>query len=199
MVSRIQVSEVGEEDLLVWPLTSDGNYSVKSTYCLLDSEEGKANPSSSTITEQKCLWKKLWKIRSPTKIRHFMWRAAKDSLPTKQNLQARHVPVEETCELCGEQKETLLHSLWWCDQAQYVWKSDPSFVSLYQRQYRSFLDLISKVLDSFSTYRIALFSTIAWALWQRRNRIHEHQHSWNLSELGSRAKELIGEYFNANS
>ena len=93
----------------------------------------------------------------------------------------------------------LMHSLWLCDQAQYVWKSDPSFVSLYQRQYRSFLDLISKVLDRFSTYRIALFSTIAWVLWQRRNQIRERQHSWNLSELGSRAKELIGEYFSANS
>ena len=79
MVSQIQVSEVGEEDFLVWPLTSDGNYSVKSAYCLLDSEEGKADPSSSTITEQKCLWKKLWKIRSPTKIRHFMWRAKSPS------------------------------------------------------------------------------------------------------------------------
>ena len=147
--------------MLVWPFTTDGNYSVKNAYRLLASEEGSANPSSSMIIEQKCLWKKPWQIRSPTKIRHFMWHTAKDSLPTKQNLRARHVLVEETCELCGEQKETLMHSLWWCDQAQYVWKSDPSFVSLYQRQYWSFLDLISEVLDRFSTYQIALFSTIA--------------------------------------
>ena len=84
-----------------------------------------------------------------------------------------------------------MHSLWLCDQAQYVWKFDPSFAFLYQRQYRSFMDLISEVLNRFSTYRIALFSTIAWALWQRRNRLHERQHTWSLSELGSRAKELI--------
>ena len=79
----------------------------------------------------------------------------------KQNLRARHVPVDETCELCGEQKETLMHSLWLCDQAQYVWKFDPSFAFLYQRQYRSFMDLISEVLNRFSTYWIPLFSTIA--------------------------------------
>ena len=115
MVSQIQVSEVGKEDLLVWPFMTDGNYSVKSAYRLLASEEGNANLSSSAIIEQKCLWKKLWQIRSPTKIRHFMWHVAKDSLPTKQNHRARHVPVDETCELCGEQKETLMHSLWLCD------------------------------------------------------------------------------------
>ena len=99
----------------------------------------------------------------------------------------------------GEQRESLMHSLWLCDQAQFVWKSDPSFASLYQRQYRSFMDLISEVLNRFSTYRIALFSTIAWALWQRRNRLHGRQYTWSLQELGSRAKELIGEYFEANS
>ena len=162
---------------MVWPFTTDGNYSVKSAYCLLASEEGNANSSPSTITEQKCLWKKLWQIQSPTKIRYFMWRAARDSLSTKQNLRAGHVLVDETCELCGEQKETLMHSLWLCDQAQYVWQSDPSFFSLYQRQYRSFMDLISEVLNRFSTYRIALFSTIAWALWQRRNRLRKRQHT----------------------
>ena len=115
MVRRVHVSEVYEEDLLVWPFTTEGNSSLKSAYRLLALEEGNANPSSSTVTKQKCLWKKLWQIWSPTKIRHFMWRAAKDSLPTKQNLRARHVPVDETYELCGEQKETLMHSLWLCD------------------------------------------------------------------------------------
>ena len=50
MVSRVHVSEVCEEDLLVWPFTTDGNYSVKSTYRLLASGEWNANLSSSTIT-----------------------------------------------------------------------------------------------------------------------------------------------------
>ena len=89
MVSRVHVSKVCEEDLLVWPFTTDGNYSVKSAYLLLASEEGNANPSSSTITEQRCLWKKLWQIQFPTKIRYFMWRTATNSLLTKQNLRSK--------------------------------------------------------------------------------------------------------------
>ena len=55
MVSRIQVNEACDEDLLVWPLTTDGSYSVRSAYCLLASTEASTTPSSSTPTEQRCL------------------------------------------------------------------------------------------------------------------------------------------------
>ena len=51
MVSRIQVSEACDEDLLVWPLTADGSYSVRSAYCLLASVEASTTPSSSTPIE----------------------------------------------------------------------------------------------------------------------------------------------------
>ena len=51
MVSQVHVSEVCEEDLLVWPFMTDGNYSVKNAYRLLASVEWNANPSSSMITE----------------------------------------------------------------------------------------------------------------------------------------------------
>ena len=51
MESRIQVSEACDEDLLVWPLTADGSYSVRSAYCLLASAEASIAPSSSTPTK----------------------------------------------------------------------------------------------------------------------------------------------------
>ena len=40
----------------------------------------------------------------------------------------------------------------------------------------------------------ALFSNIAWCLWQRQNRLRENQLTWQLHELGNRAKELVLEY-----
>lgn len=49
-----------------------------------------------------------------------------------------------------------------------------------------------------SQFRVALFSTIAWSLWQRRNRLREKQPSWSLHELGSQAKDYVMEYLNAN-
>lgn len=68
MVSRIQVSEVWDEDLLVWPLTTDGSYSVRRVYCLLALVEASTTLSSSTPTKQRSLWKSIWKFRLPIKL-----------------------------------------------------------------------------------------------------------------------------------
>nr|POE84325.1 hypothetical protein CFP56_60548 [Quercus suber] len=83
LVKRIQVCEDGAEDTLIWPLISDRDYSVRSAYRMLISVESILLPSSSVSGSNGLVWKKIWKIRVPNKIRHFIWRAAKDSLPTK--------------------------------------------------------------------------------------------------------------------
>ena len=198
-MSRIQVGEGCTEDFLVWPSTADGAYSVWSAYCFLASAEANMSPSSSKGTELQSVWKKIWKIQVPSKVRHFFWCASIDSLLTKQNLRARHVPIDETCDQCDEHQQTLLHCLWLCDQAQFVWKSDPAFVPLYQKLYRTFVDLFEEVLHQCSQFRVALFSTIVWRLWQRQNWLREKRPSCRLHELGNRAKDYVMEHLDANA
>ena len=198
MVSRIQVCEEGAEDALIWPLTSDGAYSVRSAYRMLVSAEASLMPSSSTSDENGLVWKKIWKIRTPNKIRHFIWRAAKDSLPTKQNLLARHLPISPVCAGCGDHTETTLHCLWLCDQSRLVWTSIPEFRSLVQKKCRTFFELLGELFSGGSSFRIAFFATVAWCLWQRRNRLRERQPVWPLHELGDRAKALVMEYEEVN-
>lgn len=62
LVSRIQVSEGCNEDLLVWPLTANGAYSVWSAYRFLALAKANNSPCSSTGTELQSVWKKIWKI-----------------------------------------------------------------------------------------------------------------------------------------
>ena len=83
----------------------------------LASVEASTSPSSSTGLEQRSLWKNIWKIRTPNKICYFIWQVVHDSLPTKQNFRARHIPIDETCELYNDHQKSLLHCLWLCDQA----------------------------------------------------------------------------------
>ena len=84
-IRNIYVSEMCNTDYLVWPKTADGCYSVKSAYQMLAIEVINEAPSSSNGEDSKA-WRSIWKIRSTPKVRHFMWRAARDSLPSKQNL-----------------------------------------------------------------------------------------------------------------
>ena len=135
MVRHIQVCEKGVEDTLIWPLTNDGDYSVRSAYRMLVSTEALLMLSSSSHDNNGVVWKQIWKIRTPNKIRHFIWHAAKDSLPTKQNLQARHLPINQVCDGCGDHTEMTLHSLWLCDQACSVWMSIREFHSLVLKKF----------------------------------------------------------------
>jgi len=45
---------------------------------------------------------------------------------------------------------------------------------------------------------MALFSTIAWSLWQRQNQLRENQGTWPLHEVSDRAKALVVEFSEAN-
>lgn len=45
---------------------------------------------------------------------------------------------------------------------------------------------------------MALFSTIAWSLWQWRNHLKEHQLAWTLHEVGDRARAMVLEFMDAN-
>ena len=46
--------------------------------------------------------------------------------------------------------------------------------------------------------RVALFSTMAWYLWQFCNRLREHQSVCPLHELGDRARGLVDEFWEVN-
>ena len=129
-VRGIYVDEDEVEDVLIWPLSSSRSYSVQSAYHMLMEVENSVLPSSSSPLSEHTIWKKIWKLKVLKKVCHFLWRAAKDSLPTKLNLRLQHIPLDDTCEECNDQLESLLHCLRLCDQARSVWMSDPRFLFL---------------------------------------------------------------------
>ena len=81
---------------------------------------------------------------------------------------------------------------------QSVWRSEITLANLYTRKHRSFFDLLDDVMQNSSGYHVALFSTIEWSLWQRRNRLRENQGTWPLHEVGERAKAMVVEFLEAN-
>ena len=78
---------------------------------------------------------------------------------------ARHIPVGNVCDGCGDHSESVMHVLWLCDQVREVWMMDPGFLFLVQAKCRMFLELLEVLFNHGSCYRVALFSTVAWCLW----------------------------------
>jgi hypothetical protein len=53
-------------------------------------------------------WRRLWNLKVPLKIRHFLWRARQNRLATRTRLQQKRVDAIDACIFCeavGELKE----------------------------------------------------------------------------------------------
>jgi len=74
------------EDNLYRPYSPYKNYSCKSGYKFLKEEaELLSNPHAPPIYEKQ-VWKEIWQMQAPPKIKSFLWRACGNALLTKQVL-----------------------------------------------------------------------------------------------------------------
>ncbi|KAG2294909.1 hypothetical protein Bca52824_041578 [Brassica carinata] len=69
-----------------------------------DTEET-AEPST------KWLKTKVWKVKTSSKIKHFLWQSLSDCLPVCDRLVERHCGRDRSCPRCGANRETTNHLL----------------------------------------------------------------------------------------
>lgn len=167
---------------------------VKSAYRLLALDSHNSQLGTSNSDGLKQLWNGIWKLQVPNKVRHFIWRASGESLPTCCNLRFRHVVSGNVYSLCEEHPEGVIHCLWTCDHVKCIWFSDPTFNSPRSRFFSRFNDLVSFVLSETSPSIAALLTMVAWCIWVRRNKVRERQQVWDVGEIVKRAWDLLQEF-----
>lgn len=140
-IKAIPISTVAQEEIFIWPKSRDGSYTVKIGYQILCEEQSHGHASSSFPDMTKGLWKGIWKLRVPGKIKHFRWRACSDSLPTKHNFWKRRMVPNEVCEICNSHPETVLHSLWDYEASGAVWNRDFGWIDRRKVSRGDFVDL----------------------------------------------------------
>ena len=47
------------------------------------------------------IWKSIWQMKTPQKIKHFSWKASWDILASKSSLAQQKIISDGTCDLCG--------------------------------------------------------------------------------------------------
>lgn len=147
----------------------------------------------------KRFWNGIWKLKVPNKVRHFMWRASSESLPTNSNLFKRHILSDSSCSLCEDHPEDVLHCLWLCDYAKCVWFSNQTFCLPRTRVFRSFGDLANFILTKTSSNSATLFSMVAWSIWTCRNKLRAKQQVWDVSDTIKNAKDLLQDFRDVQS
>lgn len=151
------------EDKWFWAFESSGNFSVKSLYRVLQTSALNLAPDS-----QVKIWKAIWKLRVPPKVRAFIWRAASGCLPTRSQLHEHHVPIIPICPICGEATETILHCLILCRFASYCWVS-AGFIFLHHFE-GDFFSWMASSFSDFDEHQKSAWAILCWALWTSRNR-----------------------------
>ena len=182
--------------MLIWPKEKTGMYSVKSGYKLLcDWQNEELNqPQISDI--EKCFWRSIWKIKVPGKIKHFLWKACSNSLPTKENLMKRKILQDSMCQRCLNGSEDVVHSLWSCEGLREVWNVEFGWVCDLGVQWTSFSELLKRIQSKPHT--VALFAAMAWSIWYHRNKLRLDEPSRPLGQIRSFAREYIRDFQTLN-
>ena len=101
----------------MWKYERKGRYSVKNGYRVLISN----NVNGLIEGVHKSVWKYLWALTVPLKVKNFLWRACTYCIPTGTALMSKHVEISEFCPLCNASIETPFHILVNCLVARGCW------------------------------------------------------------------------------
>jgi|UniRef100_A0A2N9ED81 hypothetical protein len=193
----IPLSSMHPKDTAVWSGTKNGIYSVRSGYHVLLSEGSRDCPGSSDISFETQVWNAIWSLKIPAKVRHFLWRACHEALPTRTNLHFRHVIPDPRCANCNEVNETVLHALWQCKQIREIWIAVPWSSSMLQNQYLNFMELFHHCHATLPATELQLFATTTWLIWHQRNRQWLNQQPVPVNQLMIHAQQFLSEFLAA--
>lgn len=113
------------DKLLAWHFDKHGRFSVKSAYKVSRDDpiqKHRTGGQGSSVTGGSKVWKDLWKLKCPSKIKHFLWRLSHNSHPLRGNLIRRGIHIDSNCVACGRVIEDGAHLFFKCKLARQIWR-----------------------------------------------------------------------------
>ena len=189
LILKIPLSSNYVEDKLAWPYTANGVYSVKFGYNFLVKEKSSPPLAVSLQDDGSSIWKKLWSLSVPNKIKNFLWRASREAIPVKKNLVARKVLSEDICDHCQVATEDVHHALWDCHELSALWEANSLWLFRRTKKFSNFFELVSHVLEENRSP--ALFATLVWTIWSRCNLLRTNTKPFPLSQMALSASQTL--------
>ena len=170
-ILKIPLSQRLPEDTNIWIGNKRGMFTVKGAYYIVaklqsDNDLGE----SSFVDSSSIIWKKLWKLKLPPKVKIFSWRACVNGLNVYVKMAERGIHLSCDCPVCGEESESLTHALILCDFALSVWSFWQDCPLNLLVNATDFIDVVLKFCSSPNIAHLEYFFATAWAIW----------HNWNL-------------------
>ncbi|KAH6788014.1 hypothetical protein C2S52_007566 [Perilla frutescens var. hirtella] len=168
VILSIPLSLTERADLIAWNHTKNDNYSVRSGYWVAmkikDALLSIASSSSNNIET----WQWFWKLPIPPRIKIFLWRCMKGTIPTKTNLVRKYVEIDQSCPRCDLGTETPEHAFRDCPWVSFFWEA--CVLRLSRAPTNQILQ--DWIFNSVRCMNIETDSTFAihlWSIWRSRN------------------------------
>ena len=198
LIKSIPLSIRDRDDAVVWSREQNGKFTVRSAYKMLKEAECSSQQSCSDMGTWKKFWNMIWSARVPHKVRHFLWRACMNALPTMVNLCRRHIVTEGSCGLCLGDEEDVLHAVWSCPFLIDLWGNHEFARKILCRNHASILDVLSTIFDCGSASTVAKMAFMLWCVWQRRNKALYQCQVDPVDSIYPLVQRLSSEYYLAN-
>lgn len=96
----------GRENFIAWHFDNHGRFSMRSAYkvCCADilRERCRLGAQGGSRNAPDPIWKMIWQLSVPSKVKHFIWRMAHNSHPLRSNLVQQGMKIDYNCPICGE-------------------------------------------------------------------------------------------------
>ena len=126
---------------------------------------------TSIVQQEADKWSTIWHMQVPSKLRMFVWRLARNSMPTIDLLKHRNMATEDKCPLCGA-ADSWRHALFMCPMSSSVWALAPEelvhhLVDRVEEHPKDWLFAMNGVLNGDM---FAHMIVIMWAIWRARRK-----------------------------
>ncbi|KAL5835105.1 hypothetical protein ACOSQ3_014694 [Xanthoceras sorbifolium] len=116
LILNLPCSSSNHPDSLMWHADRAGFYTVKNGYWTAFSHKLQQSTPSCSSLSGGFWWKILWRLKIPSKIKLFCWKACNNWLPTVQVLRSCHLHTSGCCQFCRNSEESVLHAIWSCPE-----------------------------------------------------------------------------------
>ena len=130
----------------------------------------------------------------------FAWKASCDILASNQNLTKRKITENGVCDLCGKEKESTCHLLWFYDHAKEVWCNSKLSLPFEISESWKFIDVLENLQrnEHLRPGLLEQVTMVCWGIWKNRNDLQVGGKGKAGRTILRNAMNLVADYQNAN-
>ncbi|CAN6374879.1 unnamed protein product [Urochloa humidicola] len=191
------------EDIVAWHYDKKGQFSVKSAYKAYRnsvrrrSRRGVAT-TSGVLTEEDEIWKKIWKLGCPGKVKQFLWRFTHNTLAVRRNLERRGLKIDTRCVMCNRHIEDGGHLFFNCKHVKQLWTD--LALETHRRSLEggtSVREVMAYILRLEERVKMRVI-ILLWQWWTERNRVREGERRRTSADLAFLVAKLADEFLELN-